>query len=240
MATNAHVDVSLVIPAYNEEARLPPTLRRVGEFVRQDARRWEVVVVDDGSTDRTVEAVALLRKEGIVPRLIRHDQNRGKGAAVRTGVAATTGEIVLFSDADLSAPIEDAVRLLEQLQSGADVAIGSRALDRSLIIKHQPWPRDLMGRCFNLAVQLIVLPGIWDTQCGFKALRGEVARELFARLQSERFAFDVEVLYRARRAGYKIVEVPVHWRDRPGSQVHPLRDSSEMLRSLFRIRRMVG
>jgi dolichyl-phosphate beta-glucosyltransferase len=155
-------------------------------------------------------------------------------------VLASTGKVVLYSDADLSTPIEDSETLLTAIAGGADAAIGSRALDRKLVLLHQPWYRELMGRGYNLMVQAVLLPGLWDTQCGFKAYRGDVARELFAELVTERFGFDVEVLYRARRRGLQIAEVPVHWRNSANSRVSPLKDSADMFVGLFRIRRLVG
>jgi dolichyl-phosphate beta-glucosyltransferase len=201
----------------------------------------EVIVVDDGSSDGTPDVVARLAGDGLDVHLIRHERNQGKGAAVRTGVLASRGDTVLFSDADFSTPIEDMELLQAALDDGADVAIGSRAAEgRRLVEVHQPWHRELMGRVFNLFVQLIVLPGLWDTQCGFKAFRGDVARQIFAELRSDGFDFDVEALYRAKRRGLRIREVAVHWRDSPNSRVSPLRDSARMFVGIFRIRRMVG
>jgi dolichyl-phosphate beta-glucosyltransferase len=152
---------------------------------------------------------------------------------------AATGRVVLFTDADLSTPIADVEKLLDAIAAGADVAIGSRALDRTLIEVHQPWLRDRMGRVFNLFVQLILLPGLKDTQCGFKAFRRDAARDLFGATQSDGFEFDTEVLYRARRSGLAIREVPVRWRNNPDTRVNALLDSPRMLLALFRIRRLV-
>jgi dolichyl-phosphate beta-glucosyltransferase len=155
-------------------------------------------------------------------------------------VLASRGAVVLFTDADMSTPIADAELLLAALRDGADVAIGSRAIEgRRLVEQHQPWHRELMGRIFNLMVQAILLPGLWDTQCGFKAFHGDLARELLGATESEGFEFDVEVLYRARRRGSHIREVAVHWHDVTGSRVSPLRDSARMFAALFRIRRRV-
>jgi dolichyl-phosphate beta-glucosyltransferase len=236
----AEVDLSVVLPAYNEATRLPATLRLVSEYLRRQSLRSELIVVDDGSIDGTVAEVEAAIAEGVQLRLIRHERNAGKGAAVRTGVTASTGRVVLYSDADLSTPIEDVERLLAAIEGGAGVAIGSRALDRGLVSLHQPWYRELMGRAYNLMVQAVLLPGLWDTQCGFKAYRGDPARELFSHLVTERFGFDVEILYRARRSGLTIAEVPVHWHNSLGSRVSPLRDSADMFVGLFRIRRLVG
>ena len=232
------LDVSVVLPAYNEATRLPPTIRRVAEFLATGGLAGELIVVDDGSSDGTVAEVTSLAAEGIPLRLLRHEANRGKGAAVRTGMLAATGATVLFSDADLSTPIEEVLKLIDALKQ-ADVAIGSRAIDRGLVEVHQPWPREAMGRVFNVIVQAVVLPGLRDTQCGFKAFRLAAARSIFSRMQSDGFDFDVEVLLRARRSRLRIVEVPVRWRNSPDTRVSAVGDSLRMLRGLFRIRRMV-
>ena len=231
--------LSVVIPAFNESRRLPPTLRTVERYLRASNRRSELIIVDDGSSDDTAAVVDRMIAEGLKLHLFRHDANRGKGAAVRTGMLAATGDLVLFTDADLSTPIADVERLIAALDAGADVAIGSRALDRSLIEVHQPWIRDRMGRVFNLFVQAILLPGLKDTQCGFKAFRREAARDLFNATEADGFEFDTEVLYRARRRGLKIREIPVHWRNNPDTRVNAVSDSARMLLGLFRIRRKV-
>ena len=232
-------ELSVVIPAFNESRRLPSTLRTVEMYLREANRRSELIVVDDGSTDDTAEGVDQMIREGMKLHLLRHAGNRGKGAAVRTGMLAATGDMVLFTDADLSTPIKDVERLIAALEQGADVAIGSRALDRSLIEVHQPWVRDRMGRIFNLFVQAILLPGLKDTQCGFKAFRRNAARDLFGATEAEGFEFDAEVLYRAKRSGLKIREIPVHWRNNPDTRVNAISDSARMLVSLFRVRRKV-
>ena len=230
-------DLSVVIPAYNEERRLPPSLRRIEAYLRQSKRHSELIVVDDGSTDGTAEAVDTLISEGLHLHMIRHGENKGKGAAVRTGILSATGRLVLFTDADLSTPIEDLERLVDALDAGADVAIGSRAVDRSLIEVRQPFHRETMGRIFNVIVQAVLLPGLKDTQCGFKAFRAEAARELFRDMIATGFDFDPEILYRARRRGMKIAEVAVRWRNNPESRVSALRDSAGMFVSLFKVRR---
>lgn len=237
--SDAAPELTVVIPAYNESRRLPPTLRTVERYLREGNRRSELIVVDDGSSDDTAAGVDQMIREGLKLHLLRHDGNRGKGAAVRTGMLAATGDIVLFTDADLSTPIADAERLIAALEAGADVAIGSRALDRSLIEVHQPWIRDRMGRVFNLFVQAILLPGLKDTQCGFKAFRRDAARDLFSATEADGFEFDTEVLYRARRSGLKIREIPVHWRNNPDTRVNAVSDSARMLLGLFRVRRKV-
>ena len=232
-------ELSVVIPAYDEAARLPPSIDRVLEYLRASGRSHELIVVDDGSKDSTVATVEAMNRDGAGMRLVRHQVNLGKGAAVRTGVLASTGDMVLFTDADLSTPIEDAELLIAALMEGADVAIGSRALNRHLVEVHQPFYRESMGRVFNLFVQALLLPGLHDTQCGFKAFRGDVARRLFQELESTGFDFDPEVLYRARRQGLVIREIPVHWRNSPDTRVSAVSDSARMFSALFRIRRRV-
>jgi len=229
--------LSVVVPSYNEEDRLPPSLREISHFLAE-RRHWhpaELIVVDDGSGDQTAAAArAVSVPPGIRLEVLTHRENRGKGAAVRTGFRHATGDQILLSDADLSAPIEE----LETLaRSGPEttVRIGSRALNRELITVRQPIYRDLMGRIFNLAVRTLVLPGIFDTQCGFKLFPGDLGRSLAAVQSIEGFAFDVELMYLARRWGTPVVEVPVHWRHVEASRVQPGRHSLEMLKDLFRL-----
>ncbi len=205
--------VSIVVPAYNEAARLPSSLVPICEYLeRRGARRWEVIVVDDGSRDRTVEVA----EQGLVAlggrgRVLRHPSNRGKGAAVRTGMLAARGDLVLFTDADLSTPIEEIEKLERALAAGAEIAIGSRAVDRRMVERRQPWARDMMGRLFNLVVRLYAVRGIKDTQCGFKLFTREAARTIFERTRIDGFGFDVEVLALAQWLGVPIAEVPVRW-----------------------------
>lgn len=228
--------LSVIVPAFDEASRLPSTLARIATFLAR-APHWrpaEVIVVDDGSHDETASvAEAFGGRDGVEVRVCRHAVNRGKGAAVRTGLSASRGEWVLISDADLAAPIED-VELLHA--AGADLAAGSRALRRELISRRQPWARDLMGRCFNLLLRLLGLTGFRDTQCGFKLLRGELARELGRQLRLDGFAFDVELLARARRLGGSVREVPVRWEHVDASRVQPLRHSLQMARDVLRLR----
>jgi dolichyl-phosphate beta-glucosyltransferase len=231
--------LSVVIPAFNEASRLPPSVELILEYLRAGGRTYEVIVVDDGSRDSTVASVDKLNGEGADLRLVRHQVNLGKGAAVRTGVLASKGDIVLFTDADLSTPISDADLLIRAIEEGADVAIGSRALDRHLVSVHQPIYRETMGRVFNVFVQALLLPGLHDTQCGFKAFRGDIGRELFGAMTSRGFEFDPEVLYRARRQGLLIREIPVHWHNSADTRVSALRDSTRMFAALFRIRRSI-
>ena len=229
-------DLSIVIPAYNEEARIEKSLSEVGRYLDETGRSAEVLVVDDGSTDRTPEIVD--RVAGSDPRieLIRLPQNRGKGAAVRTGVLAAASERILVSDADLSTPLEELEKLEARLDAGYDVAIGSRGLAESDIRKRQPFYRETMGKTFNRIVRVILLKGFEDTQCGFKLFPRAVARDLFGHQRIDGFAFDVEILLLASDRGLRIAEVPVLWRHAPNSKVSALGDSSRMLADVLRLR----
>jgi dolichyl-phosphate beta-glucosyltransferase len=231
--------LSVVIPAYNDEVRLPASLVRVIDYLRAGSRSYEVIVVDDGSRDGTIGTIDAMNAAGAGIKVIRHPLNLGKGAAVRTGVLASKGEFVLFTDADLSTPIADSERLIVALEDGADVAFGSRAIDRAMTEVHQPFYRESMGRIFNLFVPGVLLPGLHDTQCGFKAFRGDAGRSIFEALESRGFEFDTEVLYRARRRGLVIREIAVHWRNSADTRVSPVKDSALMFSALFRIRRRV-
>jgi dolichyl-phosphate beta-glucosyltransferase len=230
--------LSVVVPAFNEAARIGPTLERLGAFARQRAFGVEVLVVDDGSSDGTgAFADRPEFRDATWLRWIRLPQNRGKGAALRAGVLASRGEEVLLCDADLSTPIAEYDRLRPHLAT-ATLVLGSRGLAESRIERRQPRYRELMGRMFNLVVRAVAVGGIRDTQCGFKLLRGGPARELFADLRIDRFAYDVELIWLARRRGLGVAEVGVVWIDSPASSVHALRDSSRMLADILRIRWM--
>jgi dolichyl-phosphate beta-glucosyltransferase len=226
-------DLTVVVPAFNEADRLPATLPLLLERVAGDgARSVEVVVVDDGSRDETgTIAAAAVPPAGVVLRVLVHERNRGKGAAVRTGFAASRGRRVLISDADLATPIDE-LATLERHADDRSVVIGSRGVDRSFIVQAQPWYRDLMGRIFNLCVQTLAVPGVRDTQCGFKLYPGNLARALADVQRIDGFAWDVEHLVIARAWGCRIREVPVHWRHVEASRVHPVRHSTQMLWSL--------
>ena len=228
-------EISIVIPAFNEALRLPATLNRVEEFLKTSRLSAEVIVVDDGSRDTTAEVVRQRATTWAPLRLVVSDRNAGKGAAVRLGMAQAQGRYRIFSDADLSVPIDDLEKLLRPLRSGAGVAIASRGLKDSQVELHQPWYRETMGKGFNRMVRVFVLGGVHDTQCGFKAFTAEVADRVFPALQTRGFGFDVEVLYRAQRAGYQIVEVPTRWINSPQSRVHPIRHSTIMFVELLAI-----
>ena len=225
--------LSIVVPAYNEARRIRDTLASLGHIKDVKPYTIELIVVDDGSTDDTVATVSEF--PGI--RLVRNDRNHGKGYSVRRGVLEARGEFVLFTDADLSTPIEEADRLLSALQyRGADVAIGSRALQRELIGVHQPWLREMGGRFFNLLVRAFTGLKLHDTQCGFKLFNRDSTRRAFEKLRIEGFGFDPELLFLIESGGGRIVEVPVRWNDNPATKVRFLRDSAEMFLDLIAIR----
>ncbi len=233
--------ISVVIAAYNEEKRLPESLRRIGAYLADKKLDHEIIVVDDGSTDGTAVMVETMAARIPSLRCIRYQCNRGKGRALRTGVLASRGDVVLVSDADLSTPIEELEVLWPIVAAGrCEVAIGSRALALSKIIKKQPWWRRGMGKVFNRAVGLLVMDDFSDTQCGFKLFAGPAARKLFAEARIDRFAYDVEILALAKKNGFRIAEIPIKWVNAPGSKVHPVIDSLQMLKDLVRVRLHVG
>jgi dolichyl-phosphate beta-glucosyltransferase len=227
--------VSLIIPAYNESERIGASLTSANAWVAAQRFPCEVLVVDDGSTDSTAAMVSEAGGDHV--RLVAQPRNMGKGAAVRRGMLEARGDYRIFSDADFSTPITEADRVLDHLQRH-DVVIGSRALDASYIKEHQPWYREHMGKVFNLLVQLVAVPGIHDTQCGFKGFTARAAEEVFSRTRIEGFGFDVEALYVARRLGFRIEEIPVVWYNDPRSKLDPIKDSLRMFTELLRVRRL--
>jgi len=228
-------ELSIVIPAYNEEQRLPETLRRVRAYLEARRVEAEVIVVDDGSRDRTAAVAEAWRKEFPGLRLLSNGRNRGKGYSVRHGMLEARGRVVLFTDADLSAPIDEADKLLAALGS-YDVAIGSRAMDRGLIEVHQSPLRELAGVLFNWVVRLVTGLAFVDTQCGFKAFVRERARVLFEQQRIERFGFDPEILFLAKRHELRAVEIPVRWAHHPATKVHVVRDGLRMFGEVLLIR----
>lgn len=224
-------EVSIVVPAYNESARIGPTLARIAEYFEEIRVSCEIVVVDDGSNDETA---AVARARGA--RIVALESNRGKGAAVRAGVLASRGAAILFTDADLSTPIEQFRSFREKLAEGYDVVIGSRAIAGSKLEVRQPWYRETMGKCFNWILRKVLPLELRDSQCGFKLFRAAPARRLFAAARIDGFAFDAEILFLAARFGYRVAEIPVPWFNSLPSRVDPLGHSVEMLRDLLRIR----
>jgi len=231
--------LTVVVPAFNEAARLGRGLRKILDYLNRHERNAELIVVDDGSDDETksVAEASLADSGGVDARVIRYEQNRGKGHAVRTGLLAARAEIALFSDADLSTPITETPKLVDPIRQGScDLAFGSRALDRRLIGVHQPWRREQGGRVFNLIVRLATGLPFWATQCGFKSFRLSVCRPLIEAGQIDRFGFDVELIYLAYLARLRLREIPVRWDHDPASKVAVLRDSFRMVDEVRRIR----
>jgi len=229
---------SVVIPCFNEAARIGATLRVTLDYLTANAPESELIVVNDGSTDGTgTIAREILAETNVATRLLENFPNRGKGAAVRSGLLAARKPIGLFSDADLSTPLTETPKLIDPIANGEiDIAVGSRALDRSLIGIHQPWRREQGGRVFNVLVRVATGLPFWDTQCGFKAFRLEVCRPILEAARVDGFAFDVELLLLAQRAGLRIREIPVRWNHAQGSKVSFLRDSLRMLREVIVLR----
>jgi len=229
---------SVVIPCFNEAGRIGATVRATLDYLHENSPQSELIVVNDGSTDAT----ASITREGfsntkIATRLLENFPNRGKGAAVRSGLLAAQKPIALFFDADLSTPLGETPKLIEPIVHGdIDIAFGSRAIDRSLIGQHQPWRREQAGRVFNLLVRLATGLPFWDTQCGFKAFRVDVCRPIFEAARLDGFAFDVELLYLAHRAGLHIREIPVRWNHSAGSKVRFFQDSLRMLLEVIVLR----
>ena len=232
--TDESLFLSIVVPAYNEEHRLPRTLPQILAFLDAQAYSAEVVVVENGSADATWGVIQSFAARDARVRGLRSPR-KGKGLAVRLGMLAARGRYRFLADADLSMPIAEVTRFLPPRLTDFDIAIGTRE-GPGAVRYHEPWHRHLMGRGFNRLVQILALPGIQDSQCGFKMFRGPVAEDLFRRATLEGMAFDVEVLFIARRLGYRIVEVPIPWYFDPNSRVHPVRDTLHMLRELLAIR----
>ncbi len=229
------IELSIIIPSFNEEKRLPATLERIASYIKSSGRRTEVIVVDDGSTDRTAEVAGTYSGRVENLRVISNGRNRGKGYSVKHGATEAQGEIVLFTDADLSAPIEEADKLLETMGEH-DVAIGSRAVNRALIEVHESKFREFAGIVFNKIVRIILRLPFVDTQCGFKAFRREKCKILFEQQTIERFGFDPELLYLARHHGLKTVEVAVRWAHSPATKINMWRDSLQMFLDVVVIR----
>jgi glycosyltransferase involved in cell wall biosynthesis len=232
----ARPHLSIVIPAYNESARIESTLERVMQCIETEGWDAEVLVVDDGSRDNTPAIITRWMEQYPYLHLIQNPGNRGKGYSVRNGLLQASGEIVMFTDADLSAPMEEAGRLLAALEAGADVAIGSRWMDRTRQTIHQPLYRQFFGRCFNAITRIVMGLPFKDTQCGFKAFKRPAAQIIFRLQRIERWGFDPEILFIARKLKYKIVEVPVTWGHDERSRMSYLRDGLKMLEEMVSIR----
>ena len=226
----------MVVPAYNEEERLLKTLERLAEYYDAQDYDYDVIVVSDGSKDRTVEIAGSFAQTHPLFRVIDAQPNQGKGAAVRRGMLEAKGDLILFCDADLATPQEETEKLLIQMNKGADLAIGSRPLKESSLEVRQPFLREMAGRLFNKLVQVLGIPGIDDTQCGFKIFRRDVAQDIFKRCAVNGFGFDLECLFIARDLSYKIAEVPIRWRHQEGSKVVMLRDGPKMIADLVKLR----
>jgi len=233
------MSVSIIIPAYNEAERLPLTLRATADYFEARPEPFELLVVDDGSTDGTAQVVADFARQRptLSIQCLGYGGNRGKGYAVRFGMLRANGDLRLFCDADLATPAEEYEIVRAAMErEGAPVGIGSRPLRASNLLVHQPWYREWLGRGFNKAVQVLAVPGVADTQCGFKVFTAEAATDVFSRCRLDGFAFDSEALFVARRLGYAIVEVPIRWSHVEGSKVSMVRDGLRMLRDLSLIR----
>jgi glycosyltransferase involved in cell wall biosynthesis len=232
--------LSIVVPAFNEGARLSITIPKIIEYLNSGSMKAELIVVDDGSSDDTavVADKALAQSGAVETRLLRCETNRGKGYAVRLGLLAAAAAVALFTDADLSTPVAETPKLFDPVRNGeCDLAFGSRALDRSLIGVHQPWRREQSGRVFNLIVRVATGLPFWDTQCGFKAFRMSVCRPLIEAARIDRFGFDVELIYLAHLAGLRLREIPVRWNNDPASKVSVRRDSFRMVDEVRAVRR---
>ncbi|MCX6155378.1 MAG: glycosyltransferase family 2 protein [Candidatus Kapabacteria bacterium] len=227
--------ISVIIPAYNESRVILKTLTKVSSFLTEKNLNFEILVVDDGSKDNTATIVESVGKN---IRLISQIKNQGKGAAVRRGMLEAIGSIRIFTDADLSTPVYEIENVIEKLNSGYDVFIGSRALDSKRIKEHQPFYREMMGKTFNKIVQLFVFNGISDTQCGFKGFNDKSANKIFSIAKIDGFGFDVEILYLAKRFGLSIIEHPVDWFNDARSTVNPITDSINMIIEILKIKKI--
>lgn len=227
---------SIIIPAYNESQRIVPTLNRVLSYLAEQGWDAELVVVNDGSQDDTSKIIQGYVARNAIVRLVENGGNRGKGYSVRNGMLNARGEILLFSDADLSSPIEEAPKLFQAIEAGADVAIGSRWLSPELQAERQPLHRQLFGRIFNLALRVILGMSYKDTQCGFKAFTRQAAQSIFPLQRIERWGFDPEIIFLAEKRGFRVVEVAVKWAHDEHGRINPLRDGLKMFLELLKIR----
>ena len=233
------MSVSIIIPAYNEELRLLTTLASTAEYFANRGEPFDILVIDDGSKDNTAGVVEEYQRRHPDYKVQCHGYgaNRGKGYAVRFGMRKATGDLRLFCDADLATPVEEYEVILAAMERiGAQIGIGSRPLEESHLVVHQPWLRERLGRSFNVAVQALAVKGIKDTQCGFKIFTAACAEDVFSRCVIDAFAFDCEALLVADRLGYKIAEVPIRWSHKDGSKVSMVRDGTRMIKDLMAVR----
>ncbi|HHT9136267.1 MAG TPA: dolichyl-phosphate beta-glucosyltransferase [Candidatus Wunengus sp. YC60] len=228
--------LSVIIPAYNEEKRLLPTLRKICAYLSTKDFPYEIIVVDDGSTDNTLQITRNFANSNDHIIILANEQNSGKGYSVRRGMLSALGEYVFFTDADLSTPIEEIEKCLPYLVNGYDVVIGSRSMPGADIIVHQPWYREKMGKIFNFMVNMVLLNGIIDTQCGFKGFKREAVKTVFSRCKIDGFSFDVEALYLSRKYNFKIKEIPIRWENSALSKVSPIKHSLQMFKDLIGIK----
>ncbi|HMO01529.1 MAG TPA: glycosyltransferase family 2 protein [Oligoflexia bacterium] len=230
------IEISVIVPAYNEETRLKPTILEIDQYLSSKQVNYEIIIVDDGSTDGTAVLIKELAKNNPNIKPISSQKNYGKGHAVRSGMLAAAGEYVIFADADGATPFAEIERLLAAMRRGVALAIGSRALPSRETKVKTYFYRKLMGRVFNAVANLILIPGIADTQCGFKMFTRNAAQEIFSRATINRYAFDLEILFLARKLNFPIAEVPINWINKPGSKINLLTDSAKMLFELIKIR----
>ncbi|MBW2290881.1 MAG: glycosyltransferase family 2 protein [Deltaproteobacteria bacterium] len=229
------LSLSLIVPMYNEAARISAPLREMAGYLAQQSLSAEIVLVDDGSTDGTADVVANVAETlDFAVRLVRYPHNRGKGFALKVGVDAAQGEYLVFTDCDLSTPIDELPRFLAAL-NGADIAIGTRKGDGAELVRRQPWLREKLGMVFTMIVRILIAP-VTDATCGFKAFKRDVGKDLFARQRIEDWSFDAELLLNARRRGYRLVELPVRWQDCEGTKVRLLRDIAVTSLGIVKIR----
>ncbi|MEW5820198.1 MAG: dolichyl-phosphate beta-glucosyltransferase [Cyanobacteriota bacterium] len=236
MQNNNSVYLSMIIPAFNEEFRLPSTLDSIFEYLDKQDYTYEIIVVDDGSIDKTASLVEQNPNYPEKIKLIKHSTNHGKGYAVRKGVESAIGNFIIFNDADGATPVEEIEKLQQAINNGADIAIASRALRESTV--EDLWYRKIMGIMFNKLIKVIILRGIQDTQCGFKLFKADCAKKIFSKLILVGFSFDVEVLFLAKKMGYKVTEVPVCWKAIPGTKINPFLDSPVMFLGVVKIKLM--
>ncbi len=230
-----NIKLTVVIPAYNEENRIGGTLSLIHEYLSKQDYSYEIIVVDDGSNDGTIQAVEKIGNDRL--KILKNEKNKGKGYSIKRGMLEAIGDYVLFSDADLSTPIEELEKFWKYLDEGYDIVIGSRALKESVLEVRQPFYRELMGRIFNFIVRHILNFKLRDTQCGFKIFKRDVANKIFSIQKIEGWSFDVEILYIATKLNYRIKEVPVRWINSPLTKVNPFKDAINMFIDITKLRK---